>query len=103
MEAPARIFHNQNDVKTAFENGAFISDTVVVVRYQGPKANGMPELHSLTPLLTILQKKGLKIALVTDGRMSGASGKVPAVIHVCPEALDAGPIAQLQDGDINAN
>ena len=100
MEAPARIFHNQNDVKTAFENGAFISDTVVVVRYQGPKANGMPELHSLTPLLTILQKKGLKIALVTDGRMSGASGKVPAVIHVCPEALDAGPIAQLQDGDI---
>ncbi|MEY8838194.1 dihydroxy-acid dehydratase, partial [Cribrihabitans sp. XS_ASV171] len=73
---------------------------VVVVRYQGPKANGMPELHSLTPVLSILQGRGQKVVLVTDGRMSGASGKVPAAIHVCPEALEGGPIAQLRDGDI---
>uniref|UniRef100_UPI0026169C79 dihydroxy-acid dehydratase domain-containing protein n=1 Tax=uncultured Lentibacter sp. TaxID=1659309 RepID=UPI0026169C79 len=78
----------------------FTGDTVVIVRFQGPKANGMPELHSLTPLLSILQGKGHKVALVTDGRMSGASGKVPAAIHVSPEAVDGGPIARVQDGDI---
>ena len=77
-----------------------MEDVVVVVRFQGPKANGMPELHSLTPLLSILQGRGQKVALVTDGRMSGASGKVPAAIHVCPEAVDGGPIAKLRDGDI---
>lgn len=100
VEAPVRVFHNQEDVKTAFRAGEFEGDVIVVVRFQGPKANGMPELHSLTPLLSILQGRGQKVALVTDGRMSGASGKVPAAIHVCPEALDGGPIARLQDGDI---
>ncbi|MEI6099871.1 MAG: phosphogluconate dehydratase [Alphaproteobacteria bacterium] len=100
IEAPARIFHDQNDVKQAFWNNEFTSDTVVVLRFQGPKANGMPELHSLTPTLTILQERGLKIALVTDGRMSGASGKVPAAIHVSPEAAAGGPLARLRDGDI---
>ncbi|MEO9782096.1 MAG: phosphogluconate dehydratase [Sedimentitalea sp.] len=100
IEAPVRVFHDQEDVKTAFKAGEFNSDTIVVVRFQGPKANGMPELHSLTPMLSILQGRGLKVALVTDGRMSGASGKVPAAIHVSPEALDGGVIAHLQDGDI---
>ncbi|MEP3333754.1 phosphogluconate dehydratase [Sedimentitalea sp.] len=100
IEAPVRVFHDQEDVKTAFKAGEFTSDTIVVVRFQGPKANGMPELHSLTPMLSILQGRGLKVALVTDGRMSGASGKVPAAIHVSPEALDGGVIAHLQDGDI---
>ncbi|MCV6593421.1 MAG: dihydroxy-acid dehydratase, partial [Silicimonas sp.] len=73
---------------------------IVVVRFQGPKANGMPELHSLTPMLSILQGRGHKVALITDGRMSGASGKVPAAIHICPEALDGGAIGYLQDGDL---
>ncbi len=100
IEAPARIFHDQNDVKAAFKRGEFTSDCVVVVRFQGPRANGMPELHSLTPTLSVLQDRGLKVALVTDGRMSGASGKVPAAIHVSPEAADGGPIARLRDGDI---
>jgi phosphogluconate dehydratase len=100
VEAKVRIFHEQHDVKTAFQKGEFTEDTVVVVRFQGPKANGMPELHSLTPPLSILQERGLKIALVTDGRMSGASGKVPACIHVSPEAADGGPIAKLRDGDL---
>jgi phosphogluconate dehydratase len=100
VEAPARIFHDQNDVKRAFKAGEFTSDVVVVVRFQGPQANGMPELHSLTPTLTILQDRGLKVALVTDGRMSGASGKVPAAIHVSPEAACGGPLARLRDGDI---
>lgn len=100
IEAPARVFADQDDVKAAFKAGELTGDVIVVVRFQGPKANGMPELHSLTPLLSILQGRGQKVALVTDGRMSGASGKVPAAIHVCPEALDAGPIAKLQDGDI---
>ncbi|MFT6677050.1 MAG: phosphogluconate dehydratase [Sulfitobacter sp.] len=100
IEAPVRIFADQADVKTAFKAGELTGDVIVVVRFQGPKANGMPELHSLTPLLSILQGRGQKVALVTDGRMSGASGKVPAAIHVCPEALDGGPIAKLQDGDI---
>ena len=100
IEAPARIFHDQDAVKTAFKAGEFTGDVIVVVRFQGPKANGMPELHSLTPMLAILQGRGYKVALVTDGRMSGASGKVPAAIHICPEALDGGPIAYIKDGDI---
>ncbi|MBF53892.1 MAG: phosphogluconate dehydratase [Confluentimicrobium sp.] len=100
IEAPARIFHDQGAVKEAFKQGEFTSDTVVVVRFQGPKANGMPELHSLTPTLAVLQDRGLKVALVTDGRMSGASGKVPSAIHVSPEAADGGPLARLRDGDI---
>ena len=100
IEAPVRIFHDQDAVKAAFKAGEFTSDTVVVVRFQGPQANGMPELHSLTPLLSVLQERGLKMALVTDGRMSGASGKVPAAIHVSPEAAVGGPLALLRDGDI---
>ncbi|MBI1218044.1 MAG: phosphogluconate dehydratase [Rhodobacteraceae bacterium] len=100
IEAPARIFHDQEDVKRAFKAGEFTTDTIVVVRFQGPRANGMPELHSLTPTLAVLQDRGLKVALVTDGRMSGASGKVPAAIHVSPEAADGGPLAQLRDGDL---
>jgi phosphogluconate dehydratase len=100
IEAPARIFHSQDAVKAAFKAGEFTSDTVVVVRFQGPQANGMPELHSLTPTLSVLQDRGLKVALVTDGRMSGASGKVPAAIHVAPEAATGGPLARLRDGDI---
>lgn len=99
-EAPVRVFHDQDDVKAAFKAGELTEDVIIVVRFQGPKANGMPELHSLTPLLAIMQGRGQKVALVTDGRMSGASGKVPAAIHVSPEALDQGPIAYLQDGDI---
>jgi phosphogluconate dehydratase len=100
IEAPCRIFHDQNDVKAAFKAGEFTSDTVVVVRFQGPQANGMPELHSLTPMLSVLQDRGFKMALVTDGRMSGASGKVPAAIHVSPEAAKGGPLARLRDGDV---
>lgn len=100
VEAPARVFADQHKVKAAFKAGELTDDLIVVVRFQGPKANGMPELHSLTPLLSILQGRGQKVALVTDGRMSGASGKVPAAIHVCPEAVDGGPIAKLRDGDI---
>jgi phosphogluconate dehydratase len=100
IEAPARVFHDQEDVKRAFRAGEFTSDTVVVVRFQGPRANGMPELHSLTPTLAVMQDRGLRVALVTDGRMSGASGKVPAAIHVCPEAADGGPLARVRDGDV---
>ncbi|GAA6202372.1 phosphogluconate dehydratase [Aquicoccus sp. SU-CL01552] len=100
VEAPARVFDDQEAVKAAFKAGTLTGDLVVVVRFQGPRANGMPELHSLTPILSILQGRGQKVALVTDGRMSGASGKVPAAIHVCPEALDGGPIARLRDGDV---
>ena len=100
IEAPCRIFHEQEDVKTAFKAGDFTEDTVIVVRFQGPKSNGMPELHGLTPTLAVLQDRGLKVALVTDGRMSGASGKVPSAIHVSPEAADGGPLARLRDGDI---
>jgi phosphogluconate dehydratase len=100
IEARARIFHGQEGVKAAFKAGEFTKDTVVVVRFQGPQANGMPELHSLTPTLSVLQDRGLKVALVTDGRMSGASGKVPAAIHVAPEAAAGGPLARLRDGDI---
>ena len=100
IEARARVFHSQNEVKAAFKAGEFTHDTIVVVRFQGPQANGMPELHSLTPTLSVLQDRGLKVALVTDGRMSGASGKVPAAIHLSPEAAAGGPIAQLRDGDL---
>ncbi|MDJ1008728.1 MAG: phosphogluconate dehydratase [Paracoccaceae bacterium] len=100
IEAPAQVFHCQDDVKTAFKAGAFTSDCVIVVRFQGPRANGMPELHGLTPTLSVLLSRGLKVALVTDGRMSGASGKVPAAIHVAPEAAAGGPIAKVRDGDL---
>lgn len=100
IEAPARVFADQEEVKAAFRAGEFTTDTIVVVRFQGPQANGMPELHSLTPTLSVLQGRGLKVALVTDGRMSGASGKVPAAIHVSPEAACGGPLAKLRDGDI---
>ena len=96
IEAPVAIFHDQGDVKKAFQNGELNRDVVVVVRFQGPKANGMPELHSLTPILSVVQDRGHKVALVTDGRMSGASGKVPAAIHVAPEALDGGLIGKLR-------
>ena len=100
IEAPARIFSDQDEVLAAFKAGELERDVVVVVRFQGPRANGMPELHKLTPALGVLQDRGFKVALVTDGRMSGASGKVPAAIHVSPEALAGGPIARLCDGDI---
>ena len=100
IEAPARIFHSQEELQAAFRAGELTGDMVAVVRFQGPKANGMPELHRLTPPLAVLQERGFKVALVTDGRMSGASGKVPAAIHVTPEAVDGGPIAKIRDGDI---
>ncbi len=100
IKAPVRIFHDQESIKTAFKNNEFKEDTIFVVRFQGPRANGMPELHSLTPVLSTLQDRGLKVALVTDGRMSGASGKVLSAIHVTPEAATGGPISKLRDGDI---
>jgi len=100
IEAPAAIFHDQPSVREAFRAGHLNRDVVVVVRFQGPRANGMPELHALTPILAVLQDRGHKVALVTDGRMSGASGKVPSAIHLSPEALDGGLIAKLQDGDL---
>jgi phosphogluconate dehydratase len=100
IEAPARIFSDQDAVVKAFKAGELDHDAVVVVRFQGPRANGMPELHKLTPSLGVLQDKGFRVALVTDGRMSGASGKIPAAIHVSPEALAGGPLAKLRDGDV---
>ncbi|MDI4631492.1 phosphogluconate dehydratase [Pelomonas sp. V22] len=100
VEAPARIFNDQDSMLAAFKAGELERDVVVVVRFQGPQANGMPELHKLTPPLAVLQGKGFKVALVTDGRMSGASGKVPAAIHVSPEALAGGPLGKLRDGDL---
>ena len=100
VEAPARIFDSQEAMQAAFKAGELERDVVVVVRFQGPRANGMPELHKLTPPLAVLQGKGFRVALVTDGRMSGASGKVPAAIHVTPEALAGGPLAKLRDGDL---
>ncbi len=100
INAPAVVFEDQNELQTAFDAGELEKDFVAVVRFQGPKARGMPELHKLTPLLGVLQDKGFKVALVTDGRMSGASGKVPAAIHLCPEALDGGLIAKIKDGDL---
>jgi phosphogluconate dehydratase len=99
-EAPARVFHSQEDVLAAFKAGELERDVIVVVRFQGPRANGMPELHKLTTPLGILQDRGFEVALVTDGRMSGASGKIPAAIHCTPEALGGGPLAFVQDGDI---
>ncbi len=100
VEAPCRVFEDQPSVAAAFKAGELDRDVVVVVRFQGPRANGMPELHKLTPPLGVLQDRGFKVALVTDGRMSGASGKVPAAIHCTPEALGGGPLARLRDGDI---
>jgi phosphogluconate dehydratase len=98
--APAIVFDHQQDLLDRFDKGELNRDFVAVVRYQGPKSNGMPELHKLTPPLSVLQDKGYAVALVTDGRMSGASGKVPAAIHLSPEALDAGVIARVRDGDL---
>ena len=100
IEAHARVFSSQDELEAAFRAGELNCDVVAVVRFQGPKANGMPELHRLTPSLAVLQKRGHKVALVTDGRMSGASGKVPAAIHLTPEAANGGPIARLRDGDV---
>lgn len=100
IEAPARVFEDQNDLLFAYNAGELNRDFIAVVRGQGPSANGMPELHKLTPSLGVLQDKGFKVALITDGRMSGASGKVPAAIHLGPESKKGGPISQIQDGDI---
>ena len=100
IEAPARCFSDQNEVLEAFKAGELDRDVAVVVRFQGPRSNGMPELHKLTPTLGVLQDRGYKVALITDGRMSGASGKVPAAIHVSPEALPDGPLARVRDGDM---
>lgn len=100
VTAPAAVFESQDAMLEAFKAGELNKDVVVVVRFQGPRANGMPELHKLTPSLGVLQDKGFKVALVTDGRMSGASGKVPSAIHIAPEAASGGPIARVQDGDI---
>lgn len=100
VEAPARVFDSQEALQAAFQAGELDRDVVCVVRWQGPRANGMPELHKLTPPLAVLQGKGFQVALVTDGRMSGASGKVPAAIHVSPEAAAGGPLALLRDGDL---
>ncbi len=100
IEAPCRVFTDQAEVQTAFKAGELDRDVVVVVRFQGPRANGMPELHKLTPPLGVLQNRGFRVALVTDGRMSGASGKVPCAIHCSPEALGNGPLAKLRDGDV---
>ena len=100
VEAPARCFSDQNEVFEAFKAGELDRDVAVVVRFQGPRSNGMPELHKLTPALGVVQDRGYRVALITDGRMSGASGKVPAAIHVSPEALPDGPLAKLRDGDV---
>lgn len=100
VQAPARVFDAQEALLAAFNAGQLQGDMVAVLRFQGPQANGMPELHKLTPPLAVLQNRGLHVALVTDGRMSGASGKVPAAIHVTPEALTGGPLAKVRDGDL---
>jgi phosphogluconate dehydratase len=100
IEAPARVFHSQQGLQAAFKAGELNRDFIAVVRFAGPKSVGMPELHNLTPALGVLQGRGFKVALVTDGRMSGASGKVPAAIHMTPEALDGGPISKIRDGDM---
>ena len=100
VEAPAVIFEDQEELISAFKKNELNKDFIAVVRYQGPKAKGMPELHRLTPILSILQNNGFKVALVTDGRMSGASGKVPSAIHLCPEAIDGGILSKLRDGDV---
>ena len=100
VEAPAAVFDSQEDVLEAFKAGQLDRDIIIVLRFQGPKANGMPELHSLSPALSVIQDRGFKVALVTDGRMSGASGKTPAAIHLSPEALDGGALARVRDGDV---
>ncbi len=100
IEAPARVFHGQEGLQAAFKAGELNGDMIAVVRFSGPKAIGMPELHNLTPPLSVLQGRGFKVALLTDGRMSGASGKVPAAIHMTPEAVDGGPISKIRDGDM---
>ncbi|MCZ8546476.1 phosphogluconate dehydratase [Mesorhizobium qingshengii] len=100
IEAPAKVFDSQQGLNEAFKAGTLTGDFIAVIRFQGPKANGMPELHKLTTVLGILQDRGQRVALVTDGRMSGASGKVPAAIHVTPEAVEDGPIARIHEGDI---
>jgi len=100
VEAPARVFEDQQDLADAFKAGELEHDFVAVMRFQGPRSNGMPELHKMTPFLGVLQDRGFKVALVTDGRMSGASGKIPAAIHVCPEAFDGGALAKVRDGDM---
>jgi len=100
VEAPARVFHSQDGLLAAFKAGELTGDMVAVVRFSGPRAVGMPELHKLTPSLGVLQDRGFKVALLTDGRMSGASGKVPAAIHMTPEAVDGGPISKIRDGDM---
>jgi phosphogluconate dehydratase len=100
IEAPARVFTSQAAMHAAFTAGDLARDVIVVVRFQGPSANGMPELHKLTPPLAVLQGQGHRVALVTDGRMSGASGNVPAAIHVSPEAVAGGPLARVHDGDV---
>jgi phosphogluconate dehydratase len=100
IEAPARVFDDQRHMEAAFKDGSLDGDVVVVVRYQGPKANGMPELHKLTPILGVLQDRGHRVALLTDGRMSGASGKIPCAIHLTPEAASGGPITRIRDGDM---
>jgi phosphogluconate dehydratase len=100
ITAPVRIFHDQDSVKEAFKARELTSDVIIAVRFQGPQSNGMPELHGLTPVLANMQDKGLRVALITDGRMSGASGKVPSAIHLSPEAAAGGPLARLRDGDI---
>jgi phosphogluconate dehydratase len=100
IEAPALVFNDQEEVIAAFKAGKLARDFVAVVRFQGPRANGMPELHQLTPSLASLQSKGHQVALVTDGRMSGASGSVPAAIHVSPECLSGGPLGKVRDGDV---
>jgi phosphogluconate dehydratase len=102
VTAPAMVFDDQLDVVAAFKRGELEKDVIVVLRFQGPKANGMPELHKLTPVLGVLQDRGFHVALVTDGRMSGASGKVPSAIHMWPECIDGGPLAKVRDGDIIA-
>ena len=102
VKAPCRVFDEQDDFVVAFQAGELDRDCVAVLRFQGPRANGMPELHKLMPYLGVLQDRGHQVALVTDGRMSGASGKVPAAIHLCPEAAIGGPLAYLRDGDLVA-
>jgi phosphogluconate dehydratase len=100
IKAPAIVFNSQEELQSAFKRGELEKDFIAVVRFQGPKACGMPELHKLTPPLGVLQDRGFKVALVTDGRMSGASGKIPAAIHITPEALDKGPISLVRTGDM---
>lgn len=100
VQAPAVVFDDQDDMMAAFKRGELEKDFIAVIRFQGPKSNGMPELHKLTPPLGLLQDKGFKVALITDGRMSGASGKVPSAIHMCPECADGGPLAKVRNGDM---